>query len=80
MAAHRWWEVDINGYIIHGLERLGLVWDVVRVPAALRSGEAAAVASLAPAGAAWRESPSIAAESPKADALANQPAQEISSR
>ena len=32
MAGHRWWEIDVNGYLIHGLEKLGLAWNVVRVP------------------------------------------------
>jgi stearoyl-CoA desaturase (Delta-9 desaturase) len=32
-AAHgmRWWELDISSLVIRGLERLGLVWDVVRI-------------------------------------------------
>ena len=28
----RWWEVDVSGLVIRGLEKLGLAWDVVRVP------------------------------------------------
>jgi stearoyl-CoA desaturase (Delta-9 desaturase) len=28
----RWWQVDVSGYIILLLERLGLVYDVHRVP------------------------------------------------
>lgn len=33
-AAHglRWWEFDVSALVIRALERLGLVWDVVRVP------------------------------------------------
>ncbi len=27
----RWWQIDISAYLIRGLERLGLVWNVVRV-------------------------------------------------
>jgi len=27
----RWWQVDPSGWLIEGLERVGLVWDVVRV-------------------------------------------------
>jgi stearoyl-CoA desaturase (delta-9 desaturase) len=27
----RWWQVDISALIIDGLEKVGLVWDVVRV-------------------------------------------------
>ncbi|HMQ29555.1 MAG TPA: acyl-CoA desaturase [Chloroflexaceae bacterium] len=27
----RWWQVDLSAYLIRGLERLGLVWNVVRV-------------------------------------------------
>ena len=32
-AAHgmRWWEIDIASTVIRGLERVGLVWDVVRI-------------------------------------------------
>ena len=32
-AAHglRWWELDLSGLIIRGLERVGLAWDVVRI-------------------------------------------------
>ena len=26
----RWWEVDITGWLIHAMERVGLAWDVVR--------------------------------------------------
>jgi stearoyl-CoA desaturase (Delta-9 desaturase) len=27
----RWWQLDPSGWLIDGLERLGLVWDVVRI-------------------------------------------------
>ncbi|MFV9504253.1 MAG: acyl-CoA desaturase [Oscillochloridaceae bacterium umkhey_bin13] len=27
----RWWQVDLSGYLISALERMGLVWNVVRV-------------------------------------------------
>jgi stearoyl-CoA desaturase (delta-9 desaturase) len=27
----RWWQVDISGYIITAMEKLGLVWNVQRV-------------------------------------------------
>ncbi len=32
-AAHglRWWQVDVSALVIRGLERVGLVWEVVRV-------------------------------------------------
>jgi stearoyl-CoA desaturase (delta-9 desaturase) len=33
-AGLAWYEIDVNGYIISGLEKLGLVWNVVRVPGA----------------------------------------------
>jgi stearoyl-CoA desaturase (Delta-9 desaturase) len=39
MAAHRWWEIDVNGWLIHGLERIGLAWDVVRIPEHIKHGE-----------------------------------------
>jgi stearoyl-CoA desaturase (delta-9 desaturase) len=28
----RWWELDISALVIRGLEKLGLAWDVVRIP------------------------------------------------
>jgi stearoyl-CoA desaturase (delta-9 desaturase) len=33
-AAHglRWWQVDVSALVFTGMERLGLVWNVVRVP------------------------------------------------
>ncbi|GLK69457.1 acyl-CoA desaturase [Hansschlegelia plantiphila] len=36
-AGLTWWEIDVNGYIISGLEKLGLVWNVVRIPAAAKA-------------------------------------------
>jgi stearoyl-CoA desaturase (delta-9 desaturase) len=33
-----WWEIDITYYVLLGLARLGLVWDVRRVPEATRDG------------------------------------------
>jgi stearoyl-CoA desaturase (Delta-9 desaturase) len=35
-AAHgmRWWEIDVASAVIRSLERLGLVWDVVRIDSA----------------------------------------------
>ena len=36
-AAHhgfRWWEPDLSGLVINGLERIGLIWDVNRPSAA----------------------------------------------
>jgi len=29
----RWWQFDVSAYIIWGLERLGLIWQVWRIPA-----------------------------------------------
>jgi stearoyl-CoA desaturase (delta-9 desaturase) len=43
----RWWEIDPGGWLIRGLERLGLVWNVRRV-----SPERQAEKLLAPAGGA----------------------------
>jgi stearoyl-CoA desaturase (delta-9 desaturase) len=33
-ASHglRWWELDVSGWVIRALERLGLAWNVVRIP------------------------------------------------
>jgi stearoyl-CoA desaturase (delta-9 desaturase) len=28
----RWWEVDVSALLIRGLERLGLAWNVTRIP------------------------------------------------
>ncbi len=33
-----WWEVDLTYYVLRGLEVLGLVWDLRRVPEDLRKG------------------------------------------
>jgi stearoyl-CoA desaturase (delta-9 desaturase) len=27
----RWWEVDVSGWVIRGMQRLGLAWNVVRI-------------------------------------------------
>ena len=35
-----WWQVDLSGYVIWLLERLGLVYDVYRVPPAVRARRA----------------------------------------
>lgn len=35
----RWWEVDVTYYLLRGLERLGLVWDLRDPPAHVLSGE-----------------------------------------
>jgi stearoyl-CoA desaturase (Delta-9 desaturase) len=31
-----WWEIDITYYVLRGLARLGLIWDLRRVPAKVR--------------------------------------------
>jgi len=36
----RWWQFDVAGYVIRGLERLGLVHDVYRIPPALQAERA----------------------------------------
>jgi fatty-acid desaturase len=33
MHGHKPWQLDPGGIMIRALERLGLAWDVVRVPA-----------------------------------------------
>jgi stearoyl-CoA desaturase (Delta-9 desaturase) len=43
-AAHhgmRWWQVDVAGLVISALERLGLAWNVVRVPPDSRAAKRA---------------------------------------
>jgi len=36
-----WWQIDLSGYVIWALERLGLIYDVYRVsPAALQRSSA----------------------------------------
>ncbi len=41
-ASHgmRWWELDLSAQVINGLERLGLVWDVVRIDPELQRQKA----------------------------------------
>jgi stearoyl-CoA desaturase (delta-9 desaturase) len=39
MAGHRWWEIDVNGWIIHGMGKIGLAWNVVSVPESMRHPE-----------------------------------------
>jgi stearoyl-CoA desaturase (delta-9 desaturase) len=34
----RWWEIDISFYILLGLEKLGIVWDVKRAPEEVIAG------------------------------------------
>jgi stearoyl-CoA desaturase (Delta-9 desaturase) len=45
-AAHglRWWQVDLSAMVILGMEKLGLVWDVVRVSPERRARKAASPA------------------------------------
>jgi stearoyl-CoA desaturase (Delta-9 desaturase) len=38
----RWWELDISALLIRGLEKVGLVWDVVRVEPERQAKKAAA--------------------------------------
>jgi stearoyl-CoA desaturase (delta-9 desaturase) len=40
----RWWEIDVSALVIRGLARLGLAWDVVRVPPERQLRKAAASA------------------------------------
>jgi len=42
-AAHglRWWQVDASALVIRGLERAGLVWNVVRIPPERQAAKAA---------------------------------------
>jgi stearoyl-CoA desaturase (delta-9 desaturase) len=37
----RWWQIDISGYLILALERLGLAWNVYRVAPALQAARRA---------------------------------------
>ncbi|MDQ6811770.1 MAG: acyl-CoA desaturase [Actinomycetota bacterium] len=38
----RWWQLDPSGWLIAGMERLGLVWDVVQIPPERQLAKAAA--------------------------------------
>jgi len=42
----RWYEIDISALVIRALERVGLVWDVVRIDRALIERKAASLASV----------------------------------
>ncbi|HEX2266480.1 MAG TPA: acyl-CoA desaturase, partial [Solirubrobacterales bacterium] len=37
----RWWQIDISSLVINGLEKVGLVWDVVRVSPERQQAKAA---------------------------------------
>jgi stearoyl-CoA desaturase (delta-9 desaturase) len=37
----RWWQIDISAYVIMGLERLGLAWNVHRVPSTAQAARRA---------------------------------------
>jgi stearoyl-CoA desaturase (Delta-9 desaturase) len=50
----RWWEIDISGLLIGGLERLGLAWNVVRITPE-RQAQKAVASRTAPAPAAAGE-------------------------
>jgi stearoyl-CoA desaturase (delta-9 desaturase) len=55
----RWWEIDISGLVIGGLERLGLAWNVVRITPERQAQKAVASANAsAVAGATGEPSPS----------------------
>jgi stearoyl-CoA desaturase (delta-9 desaturase) len=41
MHGHKPWQLDPGGIVIRALERLGLAWDVVRVPREERRGAVA---------------------------------------
>jgi stearoyl-CoA desaturase (delta-9 desaturase) len=36
---HRWWEIDVSAYLLAGLARLGLVWDLKALPERIRRRE-----------------------------------------
>jgi stearoyl-CoA desaturase (delta-9 desaturase) len=46
----RWWEVDVSGATIRALERMGLVWDVIRVSPERQRSRALAVQPAKPSG------------------------------
>jgi stearoyl-CoA desaturase (Delta-9 desaturase) len=56
-AAHglRWWEIDVSALVIRGMERLGLVWNVVKVSPERQEAKLAGVE---------RASAGVASESP----------------
>jgi stearoyl-CoA desaturase (Delta-9 desaturase) len=47
----RWWEVDLGGLVIRGLQRLGLAWNVVRIAPERQRAKAAPRSGAAEAGA-----------------------------
>ncbi len=66
----RWWEIDVSFYVLWGLSKLGLVWDLKPVPSQLkRNGSAEAVKILLPLGLGSLRPPAIpkAVEKPGLD-------------
>jgi stearoyl-CoA desaturase (delta-9 desaturase) len=49
-AAHglRWWEIDVSAVVIRALEKLGLAWNVVRIPPERQRQRAAQVQASSP--------------------------------
>jgi stearoyl-CoA desaturase (delta-9 desaturase) len=45
----RWWEIDATYYVLRGLARLGVIWDVREPPAAVLAGRAPAPEAAVPA-------------------------------
>jgi stearoyl-CoA desaturase (delta-9 desaturase) len=42
-----WWEIDMSYYILKGLEKVGLIWDVRKAPAHIVEGTATSTSAAA---------------------------------
>jgi stearoyl-CoA desaturase (delta-9 desaturase) len=67
----RWWEIDITALVIGGLEKIGLVWDVIRIDPQRIEQRAAGLSRVGGGRFAPSSPPKPLAEMPKSTGLAD---------